>query len=142
MVTDSVMQVDNSSLTGETEPQARSPECTDDNPLETHNLAFYSTLVIEGTATGIVVNTGDNAVIGKIASLAANAETVETPIHKEIKHFIKLISVVAIIIGAIFFIFGIASGYGWLYNVIFVIGIIVANVPEGLLATVTVLHMQ
>ena len=42
-------QVDNSSLTGESEPQSRSPECTNPNPLETKNLAFFSTNVVEGS---------------------------------------------------------------------------------------------
>lgn len=41
-------KVDNSSLTGESEPQSRSLECTSENPLETRNLAFYSTFAVEG----------------------------------------------------------------------------------------------
>lgn len=41
-------QVDNSSLTGESEPQTRSPECTHDSPLETRNIAFFSTMCLEG----------------------------------------------------------------------------------------------
>ena len=53
-------KVDNSSLTGESEPQSRSPECTSDNPRETKNLAFFSTNAVEGTAIGIVVSIGDN----------------------------------------------------------------------------------
>lgn len=43
-------KADNSSLTGESEPQSRSPEFTNDNPLETKNLAFFSTNVVEGMA--------------------------------------------------------------------------------------------
>jgi len=42
-------KVDNSALTGEAEPQKRSPYCTDKNPLETQNLAFFSTSVVEGS---------------------------------------------------------------------------------------------
>jgi sodium/potassium-transporting ATPase subunit alpha len=49
-------------LTGESEPQTRTPECTHEEPLETRNLAFFSTNAVEGTATGIVVNTGDRTV--------------------------------------------------------------------------------
>merc|ERR1711974_581022 len=100
-------KVDNSSLTGESEPQSRSPEFTHENPLETKNLAFFSTNAVEGTAVGMVVNIGDNTVMGRIAGLASGLEGGQTPIAKEIEH-------------------------------IFLIGIIVANVPEGLLATVTV----
>ena len=58
-------------MTGESEPQSRSPECTSDNPLETKNLAFFSTNAVEGTATGIVVKIGDNTVMGRIANLAS-----------------------------------------------------------------------
>merc|ERR1712088_572751 len=131
-------KVDNSSLTGESEPQARSPEKTHDNPLETKNLAFFSTNAVEGTATGIVVNVGDNTVMGRIAGLASGLETGETPIAKEIAHFIHIITGVAVFLGVTFFIIAFILGYHWLDAVIFLIGIIVANVPEGLLATVTV----
>lgn len=55
-------KVDNSSLTGESEPQSRSPDCTNDQPLETRNLAFFSTNAVEGTAVGVVVYTGDRTV--------------------------------------------------------------------------------
>merc|ERR1711981_1332797 len=133
-----MFKVDNSSLTGESEPQARSPEFTHENPLETKNLAFFSTNAVEGTCTGIVVNIGDNTVMGRIAGLASGLETGDTPIAKEIAHFIHLITGVAVFLGVSFFIIAFILGYHWLDAVIFLIGIIVANVPEGLLATVTV----
>ncbi|TRZ00058.1 hypothetical protein DNTS_028882 [Danionella cerebrum] len=119
-------KVDNSSLTGESEPQTRSPDCTHDNPLETR------------TARGIVVCTGDRTVMGRIATLTSGLETGKTPIAKEIEHFIHIITGVAVFLGVTFFILSIILGYSWLEAVIFLIGIIVANVPEGLLATVTV----
>merc|ERR1711950_64239 len=81
-----------SSLTGESEPQARNPEFTHENPLETKNLAFFSTNAVEGTAKGIVVNIGDYTVMGRIAGLASGLETGDTPIAKEISHFIHLIT--------------------------------------------------
>merc|ERR1712130_887215 len=131
-------KVDNSSLTGESEPQARSPEFTHENPLETKNLAFFSTNAVEGTAVGMVVNIGDNTVMGRIAGLASGLEGGQTPIAKEIEHFIHIITGVAVFLGVSFFIIAFILGYNWLDAVIFLIGIIVANVPEGLLATVTV----
>ncbi|KAI1305851.1 Sodium/potassium-transporting ATPase subunit alpha [Halotydeus destructor] len=131
-------KVDNSSLTGESEPQSRSPECTNDNPLETKNLAFFSTNCVEGAGRGIVVQCGDNTIMGRIANLASGLETEQTPIAKEINHFIHLITGVAVFLGVSFFIIAFILGYHWLDAVIFLIGIIVANVPEGLLATVTV----
>jgi len=131
-------KVDNSSLTGESEPQLRTPEFTNENPLETKNLAFFSTNAVEGTACGIVVNIGDNTVMGRIAGLASGLDSGQTPIAKEIEHFIHLITGVAVFLGVSFFIIAFILGYHWLDAVIFLIGIIVANVPEGLLATVTV----
>merc|ERR1711981_248928 len=131
-------QVDNSSLTGESEPQARNNEYTNPNPLETKNLGFFSTNAVEGTAVGMVVNIGDGTVMGRIAGLASGLTTGQTPIAKEIEHFIHLITAVAVFLGVSFFIIAFILGYHWLDAVIFLIGIIVANVPEGLLATVTV----
>ncbi|CAB4063111.1 ATP1A [Lepeophtheirus salmonis] len=131
-------KVDNSSLTGESEPQSRSAEYTHENPLETKNLAFFSTNAVEGTSRGIVVNIGDNTVMGRIAGLASGLESGDTPIAKEIAHFIHLITGVAVFLGLTFFVIAFILGYHWLDAVIFLIGIIVANVPEGLLATVTV----
>ncbi|KFW61640.1 Sodium/potassium-transporting ATPase subunit alpha-1, partial [Pygoscelis adeliae] len=131
-------KVDNSSLTGESEPQTRSPDFSNENPLETRNIAFFSTNCVEGTARGIVISTGDRTVMGRIASLASGLEGGKTPIATEIEHFIHLITGVAVFLGVTFFILSLILEYTWLEAVIFLIGIIVANVPEGLLATVTV----
>ncbi|KYO42508.1 hypothetical protein Y1Q_0020807 [Alligator mississippiensis] len=133
-----VAMVDNSSLTGESEPQTRSPDCTHDNPLETRNITFFSTNCVEGTARGVVIATGDRTVMGRIATLASGLEVGKTPIAVEIEHFIQLITGVAVFLGVSFFVLSLILGYSWLEAVIFLIGIIVANVPEGLLATVTV----
>ncbi|XP_068918976.1 sodium/potassium-transporting ATPase subunit alpha-2-like [Petaurus breviceps papuanus] len=131
-------KVDNSSLTGESEPQSRGPDFSDPNPLETRNICFFSTNCVEGTARGIVIATGDHTVMGRIASLTTVLEPGKTPIATEIEHFIHLITAVAIFLGISFFFLSLLLGYSWLQAVIFLIGIIVANVPEGLLATVTV----
>ena len=66
--------MDNSSLTGESEPQSRTAEFTNDNPLETRNIAFFSTNAVEGTCVVMVVNTGDKTVMGRIANLASGLE--------------------------------------------------------------------
>merc|ERR1719276_676775 len=102
------------------------------------NLAFFSTNAVEGTCVGMVVNISDNTVMGRIAGLASGLETGDTPIAREIEHFIHLITSVAVFLGVTFFIIAFLLGYYWLDAVIFLIGIIVANVPEGLLVTVTV----
>uniref|UniRef100_A0A1I8J7L3 Cation_ATPase_N domain-containing protein n=1 Tax=Macrostomum lignano TaxID=282301 RepID=A0A1I8J7L3_9PLAT len=130
-------KVDNSCLTGESEPQPRSPEFTHENPLETKNLAFFSTNVLEGEAIGVVTFTGDNTVMGRIANLTSGLDTGKTPIAREIDYFVRIITAVAVITGLVFFGISFAFGYKWIQSVLFLIGIIVANVPEGLLVTVT-----
>jgi sodium/potassium-transporting ATPase subunit alpha len=132
------MKVDNSSLTGESEPQSRGTECTNDNPIETKNVAFFSTNCVEGSARGVVIKCGDDTVMGRIASLASGLEVGDTPIAREIEHFIHIITGVAVFLGVTFFIISLCLHYTPLEAVVFLIGIIVANVPEGLLATVTV----
>lgn len=69
------MKVDNSSLTGETELLPRVAECTNpNNPLETKNVAFFSTLCKEGSGKGLVMFTGDRTFIGQIATLTSLAD--------------------------------------------------------------------
>lgn len=58
----------------------------------------------------------------------------------EISHFIRIISTVAVILGLTIFVVANLLGYYWVEAIVLLIGIIVANVPEGLLATVTVSH--
>jgi len=132
------LKVDNSSLTGEQEPQKRGVECTHNNPLETQNLMFFGTLLIEGEGIGVVIRTGNNTVIGQIANLANTTGKLETPLKKEINSFVRKIGAIAVITAIIFFCIGFAVGNSFGTNFVFAIGIIVANVPQGLIATVTV----
>lgn len=134
----SSMKVDNSSLTGESEPQGRDSEQSTADVLEAKNIAFFSTNCVEGSAKGMVIRCGDDTVMGRIAALATNVDSGDSPIAQEIEHFIHIITGVAVFLGVTFFILAFILGYYWLEAVIFLIGIIVANVPEGLLATVTV----
>ena len=131
-------QVDNAALTGESEPQKRKALCSHDDPLETQNLCFFGTQVPEGSCKAVVVETGDHTVMGRIAALAMSTKNAQTPINKEIHHFIMVISAIAMFLGVVFFVLNIIIGTQYIENLVFMIGIIVANVPEGLLATVTV----
>lgn len=99
---------------------------------------FYGTLIKAGTGKGLVIAVGDNTFMGLIAKVMTATETEQTPISIEIEHFIHIISYIAFTLGITFFIAGAFIGYTWIANLVFMIGIIVANVPEGLLATVTV----
>ena len=130
--------VDNASLTGEAEPQKRKKECTHDDPLETQNLCFFGTQIPEGSCKGVVISTGDNTVMGRIATLAMATDNEQTPINKELENFIHIISGIAMFLGISFLIINAIRGVNWITNLVFMIGIIVANVPEGLITTVTV----
>ncbi|KAH9116766.1 hypothetical protein AeMF1_009336 [Aphanomyces euteiches] len=132
------LTVDNSALTGEPEPLKRAVDCTHDSPLETKNMCFFGTFIPQGSGKGIIVRTGDRTVMGRIAKLATGTKKEKTPIAKEIDHFVHIITGVAIITGIGFLIIGFIIGTDTITNIVFMIGVIVANVPEGLLATVTV----
>ena len=139
IISSNEMKVDNSSLTGETEPLLRSDVCSHpDKILETKNVAFFGTLCQYGKGRGVIFNIGDNTIIGQIAGLAASATTGKSTLRTELDHFIYLIATIAFGIGAVFFICGFLLRYSFLENIVFAIGIIVANVPEGMLAMITI----
>ncbi|MDQ1274494.1 MAG: sodium/potassium-transporting ATPase subunit alpha, partial [Euryarchaeota archaeon] len=131
------LKVDNSALTGESEPQLRSLECTHTNLLECRNMVFSGTLVQSGNGKAVIFGTGHDTQIGSLATLTEQTSSVDTPIRKELNHFIKIISSIAIFLGITFFLLAFFLQDVFLASLIFAIGIIVANVPEGLLPTVT-----
>jgi sodium/potassium-transporting ATPase subunit alpha len=131
------LKVDHSTLTGEAEPQLRALECTNSNILESRNMVFSGTLVQSGNGKAVVFGTGQNTQIGNLAILTEQILSVDTPIRRELNRFIKIISAIAIFMGVTFFILAFFLKNTLLASLIFAIGIIVANVPEGLLPTVT-----
>lgn len=131
------LKVDHSSLTGESEPQLRKLACTHERLLESRNMVFSGTLVQSGNGKALVYATGMHTQIGRIVQLTKETTQVETPIRKELKRFIRIISAIAITLGILFFILSLVLGKPLIGSLIFAIGIIVANVPEGLLPTVT-----
>eukprot|EP00743_Colponemidia_sp_Colp-15_P002547 GILK01002761.1.p1 GENE.GILK01002761.1~~GILK01002761.1.p1 ORF type:complete len:1120 (-),score=227.27 GILK01002761.1:234-3500(-) len=131
------LKVDNSSLTGENDPQPRKTETTEKNPLEAHNIAWYSTLVLGGDGVGLVVRVGDSTLIGEIAALTADTNTKLSTLQIEIRNFVHKIAILAISMGLVFLAVGFGLGFPWTFNILNMIGVIIANVPEGLPATVT-----
>lgn len=130
--------IDMSAITGEAKSQSRTIYYTNENPLKTKNLAFSSCKINEGSAKGIVVAIGNHTVIGKIAGLVKTLVKEEAPVAYEIKHFIKLLCIIAFILGILFFFMVAYIHSNWMIGFYYMIGIIVANVPEGLLVTMTV----
>ena len=137
LIAASELEVDCASLTGESEPQRLNPDACHENILESRNMVFSGTLVQSGEGRALVCKTGMSTQIGDIVALTKATEEAETPIHRELSYFIKVISAIAIFLGVLFFLVSVATGNGAIASLIFAIGIIVANVPEGLLPTVT-----
>jgi sodium/potassium-transporting ATPase subunit alpha len=132
-------KVDNSSLTGESEPCKRSPECTNNSPLETKNMAFFSTNALEGVAKAMVVRVGPSTLMGQLATLASGVDAGLSPIGIEMDRFIMIMTIRSIVFGGGFFALSLLMHYAWTDAMFFVIGIVVANVPEGLAVTFTMI---
>ncbi|GIQ82966.1 hypothetical protein KIPB_004201 [Kipferlia bialata] len=133
------LTVDQSAFDGESVPVSRNTAISGaDDFLSARNIALYPCPVMTGSGKGIAFSTGDHSAVAQIAQ-ATQGEERDTPIQREIEHFVKIISVFAITLGVVFFTISLFdSSTVFLESVLFAIGIIVANVPEGLLTTVTV----
>ncbi|XP_068618720.1 sodium/potassium-transporting ATPase subunit alpha-like [Battus philenor] len=130
-------KVDNSSLTGECVAVMRSNTDGTPNILESQNVAFFSAQCVEGWAIGVVLCCGDLTALGRVAGLAARLQPAPSPLSREISRFMRYVSIWAIVLGIFIATSSIMLGYPFIQTTIFVIGIIVANIPEGLQPTVT-----
>ena len=132
------MRVDNAALTGESKPKRRTAEATEDGHwLDSPNLVFAGTTILSGHGRAVVFATGMRSEFGKIANLTTTVETSLSPLQKEIIKVTRIVAVISLAMGTSFFVIGLWTGLGFWISAIFGIGIIVANVPEGLLPTVT-----
>ena len=132
------MRVDNAALTGESRPKRRTSEATLDGQwLDLPNLVFAGTTILSGHGRAVVFATGMRSEFGKIAALTTMVETGLSPLQNEIIKVTHVVAVISLAMGALFFLVGLWTGLGMWISAIFGIGIIVANVPEGLLPTVT-----
>ena len=128
-------------LTGESEPQPRSldvPSRSARSEFEAANLVFMSTSVARGTGRAVVMRTGMNTRFGRIAGLTQEIETPVSPLQKQIAHVARLDFVAAIGVGVFFFAIGsVFLNLRFHEAVLFMIGVMVACVPEGLQVTVS-----
>jgi len=131
--------VDESIISGESLPVEKQV-CTD--AVADLNRAFSGATVLKGSAQVLVTRTGRTTRIGAISDLSQQVRPDLTPMQKELQDFVRKITWLALAIGGIFFITGFLIGNSFWTNLIFAIGIIVANVPEGLLPTVTLALSQ
>ena len=132
------LRVDNAALTGESNPKRRIAESTKDGHwLDLPNLVFAGTTVLSGHGRAVVFAVGMRTEFGKIANLTTSVAVGLSPLQQEIITVTRIVAAISLAMGAAFFVIGMGTGLGFWISAIFGIGIIVANVPEGLLPTVT-----
>jgi calcium-translocating P-type ATPase len=134
------VEVDVSTLTGESVPVFRSAEFVDAQAplLEARDLVFSGSACTGGEARAAVVATGMRTELGRIAALSQRLRREESPLEKQVKRVAWLIAVVSVVAGLVFFPLGaLVAGLPPADALTFAIGLIVANVPEGLLPTIT-----
>lgn len=132
------LRVNNATVTGESMPQARNAlACPEEDLLHGMNTLLAGTSIVSGEAKAVVFATGMHSEFGKIAHLTQTTIQTISPLQLEIVRLSRLVALIALSLGLMFFLIGQSLGLSFWDNFIFAIGIIVALVPEGLLPTVT-----
>ena len=133
------VEVDMSTLTGESVPVTRSAEAVDGTVplLQAADVVFSGTACTGGEAQAVVTATGMRTELGRIAALSQRVGREESPLEHQVKRAARLIALVAVGAGLAFLPIGLAAGLTLAAAASFAIGLLVANVPEGLLPTIT-----
>ena len=137
---DGSVEVDLSALTGESQPVYRSADAPSSvgGPTEAANLLYSGTNCLAGEARALVHATGMRTELGRIAALSQRVGREESPLEKQVRRVAWLIAAVAVGGGLVFFPLGVfLAGMSISDAFTFAIGLLVANVPEGLLPTIT-----
>ena len=141
LVDQAALRTDQATLTGESRPVNKTAEAVLQDKItytELPNMVFAGTSVATGTGKAIVLSTGMNTEFGKIANLTQEMKEELSPLQLEMKNVTKMVTVIAVVVGIIFFIMALVlAGIDPAESFIFGLGMIVAFVPEGLLPTVT-----
>ncbi len=134
------VELDMSPLTGESQPVTRSAERSHPAaaPLEAEDLVFAGTLCTGGDAQAVVYATAMHTQLGRIAALSQTVVDETSPLQRQVNRAAQLIALVAVGLGVTFFAVGVlVAGLSLSDAGAFAIGLLVANVPEGLLPTIT-----
>jgi sodium/potassium-transporting ATPase subunit alpha len=132
------VRVNTANLTGESKPMAREADhISEEQAALRRNILHAGTSLISGEAKALVYATGMHTEFGNIARLTQTVREPLSPLQIEIARLSRLVALFATLLGVVFFFIGQLIGLSFWENLVFAIGIIVANVPEGLLPTVT-----
>lgn len=132
------VRVNNATLTGESRPLARHAlPAAEIRTLDARNVLLAGTSLVAGEARAVVFATGMHTEFGKIAHLTQTVRKTTSPLAHEIARLSRWVALLSLALGVVFFFLGRSLGLNFWQNLLFAIGIIVANVPEGLLPTLT-----
>ena len=134
------LKVDESALTGESIPVQKSADILKENLIiqEQKNMLFLGTNITNGKCIGIVVSTGENSELGKIALSLNEIDSIETPLQLKIKELSKKITLIIFIILIFIFILALINKYTILEIIMLCSSLAVAAIPEGLPAVITI----
>ncbi len=134
------LRLDESALTGESEPAAKSADELDlDTPLgDRHNMVWMSTHVTAGRGRAVVVETGMGTQIGRIAGEVRATGREATPLQKRMHRLGIMLGVLGIVLAAAVFVLGLLRGYETVSMLLFAVAVAVSAIPEGLPAVITV----
>ena len=131
------VSMDLSTLTGESAPQRRSSEPSHAPLLQATDVVFSGTSCVGGNGRAVIYATGDHTELGRIASLSQRVTRERSPLEEQVRQVARLIALVAVIAGIAFLPLGVLAGLPVKDAFLFAVGLLVANVPEGLLPTIT-----
>lgn len=134
------IHVDESALTGESMPVQKAEDILPHDTVlaDRSNMAYGSTLVTYGQASGVVVAIGDNTEVGRISQLISEAKEMETPLLRKIKEFSRVLLYVILGLAAVTFIVGIIRGQNAVDMFMAAVALAVGAIPEGLPAAMTI----
>lgn len=139
----STLKIEEAALTGESVPVEKHLAVLEDTEVgigDRVNMAFSNSNVTYGRGKGIVVHTGMNTEVGKIANMLANADETETPLKRNLNQLGKFLTYAILAIAVVMFFVGtMLNGQGWVEMLLTSISLAVAAIPEGLPAIVTII---
>ena len=142
IIRSSNLKIEESALTGETLPVEKDANVILKEKTQLGdriNMAYATTIVLNGSGEGIVTNTGMSTNVGKIAKMIIDNETPETPIQRKLGEVGKTLGLVCLIICFLIFIIGILKKIAPVEMFMTSVGLAVAAIPEGLPAIVTIM---
>lgn len=131
------LKVNNAPLTGENIDVKLHSDARHELLFEARNVARCGCTFVSGHGIAVVYATGDSTFLGSIAQATTQAETPDTLLRREVRRIILFMGSISVVLSALVLGLSFGTGDDWATAVVYVIGIVIANVPEGLLPQIT-----